>query len=54
MFIADYQYYCGVCRFASVDFDIVILMLQISARTGDVLDAATRENRGPMPQSCSP
>jgi fructan beta-fructosidase len=33
MFIADYQYYCGVCRFAPVDFDIVILMLQISART---------------------
>jgi hypothetical protein len=33
MFIADYQYYCGVYRFAPVDFDIVILMLQISART---------------------
>jgi hypothetical protein len=33
MFIADYQYYCGVYRFAPVDFVIVILMLQMNATT---------------------
>jgi alpha-glucosidase len=33
MFIADHQYYCGVYRFAPVDFVIVILVLKTNAKT---------------------
>jgi hypothetical protein len=33
MFIADYQYYCGVYRCALADFVRVILMLQMNAKT---------------------